>query len=422
MAFVCRDCLSTGAGPDGRCGACGSSRAVLHPELDTLAIAHLDCDAFYAAVEKRDNPAIADQPVIVGGGKRGVVLTCCYIARRYGLRSAMPMFKALKACPHATVVRPDMAKYRAVGRQVRALMLDVSPMVEPLSVDEAFLDLAGTERLHGGAPARTLAGLAARIEAEIGITVTIGLSYNKFLAKAASGLGKPRGFAVIGRAEAPAFLGAQPVSLLWGVGEALQSRLAADGITRISQLQAMAEDALVRRYGAIGSRLWRFARGEDERTVIPGHARKSLSAETTFADDLRDASALKARLWPLCEKVSAALKAEEIGGRTVTLKLKTARFALRTRAATLPHPTQLAETIWRAGERLLEREADGTAFRLIGIGVSGFSPAEACDPLDLADPDSFRRAAIERAIDAVRARFGPDALAKGRRGDRERHG
>jgi len=421
MAFVCRDCLSTEAGPDGRCGACGSSRALLHPELDTLAIAHLDCDAFYAAVEKRDNPAIADQPVIVGGGQRGVVLTCCYIARRYGVRSAMPMFKALKACPQATVVRPDMAKYRRVGREVKALMLDVTPMVEPLSVDEAFLDLSGTERLHGGAPARTLARLAARIEAEIAITVTIGLSYNKFLAKAASGIGKPRGFCVVGRGDAPGFLAAQPVSLLWGVGEALQARLAADGITRIAQIQGMAEAGLVRRYGSIGSRLWRFSRGEDDRSVVPGHARKSLSSETTFAEDLRDPAALKGRLWPLCERVSAALKEEGIGGRTVTLKLKTARFALRTRAATLPHPTQLAETIWRAGERLLAREADGTAFRLIGIGVSGFVPAEDCDPLDLADPDSSRRAAVERTIDAVRARFGPEALGKGRRGERGRY-
>ncbi|MGE0746683.1 MAG: DNA polymerase IV [Rhodospirillales bacterium] len=421
MGFVCRDCLSTEAGPDGRCGACGSSRVIAHPELGSLAIAHLDCDAFYAAVEKRDNPAIADQPVIVGGGKRGVVLTCCYIARRYGIRSAMPMFKALQACPQATIVRPDMAKYRRVGREVRALMLDVTPMVEPLSVDEAFLDLSGTERLHGGAPARTLARLAARIEAEIAITVTIGLSYNKFLAKAASGTGKPRGFPVVGRGDATAYLAAQPVNLLWGVGEALQARLAADGITRIAQIQGMAEEALVRRYGDIGRRLWRFSRGEDDRSVVPGHVRKSLSSETTFADDLRDAAALKARLWPLCERVSAALKEEGIGGRTVTLKLKTARFALRTRAATLPHPTQLAETIWRAGERLLAREADGTAFRLIGIGVSGFAPAADCDPLDLADPDSFRRAAVERTIDAVRARFGPDALGKGRRGERRRY-
>jgi len=421
MGFVCRDCLSTEAGPDGRCGACGSSRVIVHPELGTLAIAHLDCDTFYAAVEKRDNPSIADRPVIVGGGKRGVVLTCCYIARRYGVRSAMPMFKALKACPQATIVRPDMAKYRRVGREVRALMLDVTPMVEPLSVDEAFLDLSGTERLHGGAPARTLARLAVRIESEIAITVTIGLSYNKFLAKAASGTGKPRGFCVVGRGDAPSYLAAQPVSLLWGVGEALQARLAADGITRIAQVQDMPEAALVRRYGDIGRRLWRFSRGEDDRSVVPGHVRKSLSSETTFSDDLRDAAGLKARLWPLCERVSAALKEEGIGGRTVTLKLKTARFALRTRAATLPHPTQLAETIWRAGERLLDREADGTAFGLSGIGVSGFAPAADCDPLDLADPDSFRRAAVERTIDAVRARFGPEALGKGRPGERGRH-
>ncbi|MBM3485304.1 MAG: DNA polymerase IV [Alphaproteobacteria bacterium] len=415
MGYVCRDCQSTAAPEDGRCTACGSGRILAHPELDGLTIAHLDCDAFYANVEKRDNPALADKPVIVGGRKRGVVLTCCYIARRYGVRSAMPMFKALRRCPDAVVIRPDMEKYRAIGAEVRELMRAVTPQVEPLSVDEAFMDLGGTERLHGGSPARTLARLARRIEADIGITVSIGLSYNKFLAKIASGLDKPRGFSIIGRAEAVPFLAGQPVDLMWGVGAQFKAHLVGDGIATIADLQAIDEATLVARYGTIGSRLYWFARGEDERTVNPGRERKSVSAETTFEDDIADHATLEARLWPLCEKVSARLKDDEIGGDAVTLKLKTARFRLITRAVTLGHPTQLAETIYRAGVHLLAREINGNAYRLIGIGVAGLVEAAHCDPPDLADPGSLRRAAVERTIDAVRARFGDDALVKGRR-------
>ncbi len=415
MPVLCRDCLS-GANPPGAagCAACGSVRLVVHDELERLTIAHLDCDAFYAAVEKRDDPALADKPVIIGGGKRGVAMTCCYIARRFGVHSAMPMYKALAACPDAIVIRPDMEKYGRVGREVRAVMLEATPLVEPISIDEAFLDLSGTERLHGGSAARTLADLALRIDDRIGITVSAGLSYNKFLAKIASGLDKPRGFSVIGRAEAVGFLAEQPVRLLWGVGEVMQARLAADGIMRIGELQNISEAELVARYGRLGSRLARFSRGLDRRPVDNRSGRKSLSAETTFADDISDPRALERRLWRLSEKVSHRLKNEGIGGRTVTLKLKRADFKLRTRAATLAQPTQLAEVIWRAGTRLLGREADGTRFRLIGIGVSNYAPAAECDPPDLADPGSFRRKEIERTMDSVRERFGRDAIVKGR--------
>jgi DNA polymerase-4 len=415
MPVLCRDCLS-GASPQGAtgCAACGSVRLLVHDELERLAIAHLDCDAFYAAVEKRDDPTLADKPVIIGGRKRGVAMTCCYIARRFGVHSAMPMYKALAACPDAVVIRPDMEKYGRVGREVRAVMVEATPLVEPISIDEAFLDLSGTERLHGGSPARTLADLALRIEDRIGITVSAGLSYNKFLAKIASGLDKPRGFSVIGRAEAVGFLAEQPVRLLWGVGEVMQARLASDGITRIGQLQELPEAELTERYGRLGSRLARFSRGLDRRRVDSRSGRKSLSAETTFSNDISDPKALERRLWRLSEKVSARLKNEGIGGRTVTLKLKRADFKLRTRAATLPHPTQLAEVIWREGARLLGREADGTRFRLIGIGVSNYATAAECDPPDLADPGSFRRKEIERTMDSVRQRFGRGAIVKGR--------
>ena len=272
--------------------ACGGPRLVRHPELDALSVAHVDCDAFYATVEKRDNPAIADKPVIVGGGSRGVVAAACYVARTFGVHSAMPMFKALKACPHAIVIPPDMQKYARVGREVRDAMLALTPAVEPLSIDEAFLDLSGTERVHGAAPAVTLARFQRRVETEIGVTVSVGLSHNKFLAKIASDLDKPRGFAVIGRAETLAFLAERPVSIIWGVGKAMQERLARDGITTIAHLREMRRRTLVRRYGSMGLRLARLARGEDFRAVSPDRRAKSISAETTFDRDVEAESDL----------------------------------------------------------------------------------------------------------------------------------
>ncbi len=415
MVGLCRDCfIGVDDRGDGACPGCGSVRCVHHDELDRLSVAHLDCDAFYAAVEKRDAPDLADKPVLVGSGRRGVVMAACYVARRYGVHSAMPMFKALRACPDAVVVRPDMRKYAAVGREIRAMMGEAAPTVEAISIDEAFLDLAGAERLHRASAARTVACLVDRIEREIGVTVSVGLSDNKFLAKLASGLGKPRGFQVIGRAEAADFLAPRPVRLIRGVGKAMEKRLAEDGITTIGQLQRTDEARLEARYGAIGRRLARFSRGQDDRRIVRSAGRKSLSAETTFAEDLSTCEDLSARLWRLCEKVSRRLKDEEIGARTITLKLKTARFRLKTRSTTLPDPTQLADAIFRAGSALLAREADGTAYRLIGIGTSHYATAAESDPPSLADPGARRRREVERAIDAIRDRFGEDSIGHGR--------
>ena len=419
MPTLCRSCRRTAEdsaenGNGVQCTGCGSDLLVTHPELLRLSTAHIDCDSFYASVEKRDNPDLAEKPVLVGGRKRGVVMAACYIARRYGVHSAMPMFKALKACPDAVVIKPDMKKYGIVGREVREMMRGITPLVEPISIDEAFLDLAGTERLHGASPAETLAQLAADIRAEHGITVTVGLSHNKFLAKLASGLNKPHGFTVIGQDETVAFLAEQPVSRIWGVGRVFQRRLERDGITTIGQLQGYDAAELARRYGEIGNRLARLSHGRDDRRVVPGGGRKSLSSETTFGEDISDPERLKRILWRQTEKVSSGVKKEEIGGRTVTLKLKTARFAIRTRSRTLPHPTQLADVIYAAAAPLLEKEADGTAYRLLGIGLSEFAPADHCDPIDLADPDSQRRKRVESAMDDLRERFGRDAIGKGR--------
>ncbi len=415
MSARCRGCGAEAApGPARRCPHCGERRSVSHPDLDLLWIAHIDCDAFYAAVEKRDDPKLRQRPVIVGGGHRGVVAACCYVARLSGVRSAMPMFRALKLCPDAVVIPPNMAKYQAVGAQVRELMLSVTPLVEPLSIDEAFLDLAGTEAVHGGPPARTLIRLARRIEDEIGITVSIGLSANKFLAKIASDLDKPRGFAVIGRVEARDFLATRPVGLIYGVGEATRRRLAQRGILTIGQLQQTSERALSAEFGAIGRRLYRFARGEDDRKVDPNAPTKSISAETTFDDDLSAKEALLAELWPLAQTVSRRLKRAELAAQTVAIKMKTADFKLLTRHRRLPDPSQLAEVLYQAAMPLVEREADGRAFRLIGIGAEALVEAMYADPPDLLENGTARRVGIERALDAVEAELGPGLLTRGR--------
>jgi DNA polymerase-4 len=413
MAGFCRECLTDVPDRAARCPACGSPRLVRHPALDRLAIAHVDCDAFYAAIEKRDDPSLGDKPLIIGGGKRGVVSTACYIARTYGIRSAMPMFQARRLCPHAAVVPPDMAKYAGVGREVRAMMLGLTPLVEPLSIDEAFLDLSGTERLHGRSPAKSLAAFARTVEDRIGITVSIGLSENKFLAKLASDLDKPRGFSVLSRAEAAAFLAPRPVTFIWGVGKAMGAALAREGFRIIADLQRADETELMRRFGTEGLRLARLAHGIDARTVSAERETKSVSAETTFETDIAAFRELERTLWRLSEKVSGRLKAKELAGSTVTLKLKTADFRLRTRARSLPAPTQLAAKIFAAGRELLEREADGTKFRLLGIGVSALaSPADA-DPADLVDRRGARDKAAEHAVDRLRAKFGREAVVKG---------
>ncbi len=421
LSGFCRDCLEPAPAAASRCRACGSPRLVRHPELFRLSIAHLDCDAFYAAIEKRDDPSLADKPVIIGGGKRGVVSTACYVARIHGVRSAMPMFKALAACPDAVVIRPNMEKYAKVGREVRTLMLELTPLVEPLSIDEAFMDLSGTERLHHAPPALSLARLSRRIDSELGISFSIGLSFNKFLAKVASDLEKPRGFSVIGEAEALDFLRDRPVGLIWGVGKAMQSRLAADGITTIGAIQHRDEGELARRYGSIGLRLARLSRAEDHRKVDPHGEMKSVSAETTFDGDIADLKALKAILRTLSEKVSRRLKKTDLAGRTVTLKLKTADFRLRTRSRQLPDPTRLADRIYSAGTGLLTREIDGTRFRLLGIGISDFTDSSLADPRDLADPDAGKRAAAEAAIDTIRGKFGNHAVELGLVLDGPRH-
>lgn len=398
-----------------RCETCESARIIAHPELFLLSIAHLDCDAFYAAIEKRDDPSLEDKPVIIGGGVRGVVSTACYVARTYGVRSAMPMFKAREACPDAIIIKPNMEKYAKVGREVRKMMLDLTPMVEPLSIDEAFMDLTGTARIHDGPPAVTLARLQARIQRELGVTASVGLSHNKFLAKMASDLDKPRGFSVIGQAETLAFLARQPVTMIWGVGAAMASKLEQDGVKTIAQLQKIDAVTLGKRYGEIGLRLARLAQGDDKRAVKPERETKSVSAETTFNADMRDVKWLEDVLWELCEKVSARMKASGFEGRTITLKLKSAAFKTVTRRTTLEQPSNLARIAFAAAKPLLHDAAQGKHYRLIGVGFSGLSFVgdNVSAPTFFGDGNE-KIARTEKAIDAIREKFGRDAVKAGR--------
>ncbi len=414
MQTLCRECGARPPPDAEECPACGAGLVARHAELHDLEIAHLDCDAFYAAIEKRDRPELRDVPVIVGGRHRGVVAACCYIARTYGVHSAMPMFQALRACPHATVIKPDMKKYVAVGREVRAMMQSLTPLVEPLSIDEAFMDLSGTRSLHRASAAETLARLVRRIEAELCITVSIGLSYNKFLAKIASDLDKPRGFSVIGRGEARSFLADKPVGLLWGVGKAMRERLGRDGITTIGELAQFDEAELVSRYGKLGRRLSMCSNGEDDRAVEPGREAKSLSSEITLDRDLSDFSELRPILWRLAETVARRMKKAGVAGQGVTLKLKTADFRIITRNVRLQRSTQFAEDLFNAAEPLLARETDGRAFRLIGIGTQRLVATSESVQGDLFGGAGPGESKIETVVDAVREKFGDEAIGVGR--------
>ncbi|MQQ08054.1 DNA polymerase IV [Epibacterium sp. SM1979] len=414
MEALCRDCLSVIA-PARRCPHCGSPRILKHKELFSLSIAHMDCDAFFASVEKRDNPELADKPVIVGGGKRGVVSTACYLARIRGVRSAMPMFQALKLCPDAVVVKPRMQAYVEVSRQVRAMMDELTPVVEPLSLDEAFMDLTGTEKLHNAPPAIMLARLVKRMKDELGITGSIGLSHNKFLAKVASDLDKPRGFSVIGLEETQEFLRDKPVRLIWGIGPAAQESLAKAGIRTFSDLIRWEQQDLVQRFGSMGERLFHLARGQDRRRVSSRTPMKSISTETTFFEDTQNLKVLDGHLWRLAEKVADRAKAKGLAGRVVTLKLKRANHSTLTRRTSLRDATQIADQIYRTSRDMLDSAVAEGPFRLIGCGISDLVPESQADmTADLLDPKAGQRANAERAADKIRAKFGDGAILKGR--------
>ncbi|MGR3714548.1 MAG: DNA polymerase IV [Shimia sp.] len=414
MPAVCRDCLNE-LETTKRCPECGSLRVTSHPELFELSIAHMDCDAFYASVEKRDNPDLIDKPVIIGGGKRGVVSTACYVARIRGVRSAMPMFQALKLCPDAVVIKPRMNAYVEVSRAIRAMMDEMTPVIEPLSLDEAFLDMTGTAKLHGAPPAVMLARLTKRMKDELGVTGSVGLSHNKFLAKVASDLDKPRGFSVIGKAETDDFLRDKPVRMIWGIGPVAQENLERAGIRTFTDLLRWDQQGLIARFGNAGYRLWHLARGLDKRKISAHAPIKSISNETTFFEDTASTDILDGHLWRLSEKVSDRAKAKDLAGRVVTLKLKRANFSSISRRVSLRDATQMADALYRTARGLFDQVGDEGPYRLIGVGLADLVPATQADlSADLLDPQASQRAKAERATDAIRERFGADAILKGR--------
>jgi DNA polymerase-4 len=415
MPALCRDCLTTFETAPKRCSQCGLPRITVHPELFTLSIAHMDCDAFYASVEKRDNPELASKPVIIGGGQRGVVSTACYVARVRGVKSAMPMFQALKLCPEAIVVRPRMEEYVKASKAIRAMMQDLTPAIEPLSLDEAFMDMTGTNKLHGAPPAVMLAKLIKRMKGELGLTGSIGLSHNKFLAKVASDLDKPRGFSVIGKAETNSFLLDKPIGLIWGVGAVAKESLGKAGIQTFSDLLRWDRQDLNQRFGSLGDRLWHLARGHDLRRVTSDAPVKSISNETTFFEDTSDSDILDGHIWRLAEKVSDRAKARDMAGRVVTLKLKRKDHKSLSRRVTLRDPTQIADRIYRTARDLFDQVGPQGPYRLIGVGLSDLvGDADSDLTSDLLDPNAAKRTKAERATDAIRAKFGSDAIVKGR--------
>ena len=413
MPALCRDCLATfDTAP--RCPNCGRPRVVAHEELFELSIAHMDCDAFYASVEKRDNPDLANKPVIIGGGRRGVVSTACYIARIRGVKSAMPMFQALKLCPEAVIVRPRFDAYVEASRAIREMMEELTPSIEPLSLDEAFMDLGGTARLHGAPPAVMLARLVKRMREELGLTGSIGLSHNKFLAKVASDLEKPRGFSIIGKAETAAFLRDKPVRLIWGVGASGQASLEKAGIRTFSDLLRWERTDLHARFGSMGDRLWHLARGQDRRPVARDPRMKSISNETTFGEDTAAIDILDGHIWRMAEKVSDRAKAKGLAGRVVVLKLKRADHKLITRRTTIHEPTNIADKLYRTARDLFDAVDHQSPYRLLGVGLSDISKAESGIAGDLLDPQGEKRARAELATDKIREKFGADAILKGR--------
>ena len=375
----------------------------------------MDCDSFYASVEKRDCPELIDKPVIIGGGRRGVVSTACYIARIRGVHSAMPIYRALKLCPDAVVIRPRMKLYAEISLQIRKMMLELTPSVEPISLDEAFLDLGGTQRLHKKPPAVLLAELTNRIKNELGLTGSIGLSHNKFLAKVASDLNKPNGFSIIGKRETEKFLFNKPVNILWGVGAGTKEKLEAMGIKTLSDLLRWEESDFVRKFGISGKRLKALASGKDNRRVMAERLIKSISNETTFGEDILKHEILIGHLWRMCEKVSDRAKSREIAGKVGVIKLKTDKHRLITRRLTFKEPTNMADRLFNALEPLLKSEIKEVKFRLLGVTLTDICDQKYADLTnDLLDPNAQNRQKAELATDKIRRKFGVNAVIKGR--------
>lgn len=410
MPTLCRDCFLFEEIVVAKCPNCGSRRLVSHKDLESLNIAHIDCDAFYAAIHKREDNALLDKPVIVGGGNRGVVATACYIARGYGIKSAMPMFRALKLCPDAIVIKPNMDLYSTAARKIREMMFALTPLVEPVSIDEAYLDLSGTERLHGKKPAQLVAELAKDIENQIGISVSIGLSVNKFLAKTASDMDKPRGFYALSQSDVQTILWPRKIGFLHGVGPQSVKKLNMTGYDTIEDIAKADPQKLFLTFGDFGNRIYKMAHGNDSRKLDTNSKRKSISSETTLFEDLDGKEALYPILKNLAERVAKSARKKNIAGITVSLKLKTASFRNINRQVTLNEPTQTARAMLNAIVPVFEREMGKGPYRLIGIGLNDLVSPENADLGDLINTKAQKHASLERALDKISDKFGNTAI------------
>jgi DNA polymerase-4 len=411
---LCRDCFATLYG-EKRCPKCHSPRILYHKELFCLNIAHVDCDAFYASIEKSMNEELVDKPLIVGGGSRGIVTTCCYIARISGVKSAMPVYIAKKLCPRAIIVPPRMSLYRKISRLIYSKMTRLTPKVETIALDEAYLDLSGTKQLHGKTPAELLVELAKEIENEVNLSISIGLSENRFLAKLASSLNKPRAFTVIGKEEKHDFIRNLPVTSIPGVGPKLSKKLKKNSIEKISQLVALGQNRLEKQYGTYGKTLWNFARGEDSKIVEPNSIRKSISKEITFEADLKKETDLKRALWLLSEKVSDELKSKRICGRTITLKLKRSDFKVVSMSYTADQPFKMAEELYQSSLALLVKKLFLAPFRLLGLSISRLIIDEEDGGFEKSfDTTYIKIKKTELAMDKIRSKFGKKSIIKGR--------
>ena len=433
--FVCRNCQLAGhygfhEEQDGlavpNCPSCASPRVVLHAELFSLTMAHIDCDAFYCSVEKRDNPNLQDKPVIVGGGERGVVAAACYVARKYGIRSAMPTWQARKACADLVIIKPRMEHYQQIGKQIKQMMLSLTPLVQPLSIDEAFLDLSGTEKVHRKTPAEALVAFQAMVKAEIGVSVSVGLAPNKSMAKIASDQDKPDGFYVIGQAESKSWLNDKPVKILFGLGQVASKKLNAAGLQTCGDIAACSPAKLESLIGRDARRIKQLACGIDPRHVEVSRDAKSISSETTFARNVDSLPDLLSIADGLLQTVSWRLKASELKATHVHIKLKRPNHRILSRSARLDKPTQMAHRLFEVASSLIEKEAAPKKFwRLLGIGVSVarveknannlFAEEEAELFEEQGDAHKERKDKLEEAIDHVRARLGAEAVKTGRR-------
>jgi DNA polymerase IV len=391
---------------------------------EPMTILHVDMDAFYASVEQRDHAELRGKPVIVGGVHgRGVVCAASYEARKFGVKSAMPISTARRLCPQGVFIPVRMRHYAEISRQIRAIFFSFTPLVEPLSLDEAFLDVHGCEGLFGPAP-EIGRQINQRIRAETGLVASVGVAANKYLAKLASDYGKPDGFVVLPPDKVTEFLSPLPVSRIWGVGAKGEKRLHDMGIHTIGQIVAMPEKTLSDRFGEMGRHIWRLANGQDDRTVVPDREAKSVSTETTFAEDIGDCTILRVCLLDLVDHLAFRLRQERIWARTIEVKIRSSDFRTATRSTTLAMATNLTNVIWKAAVDLFERSLTSELLpvRLLGVGATKLTRGPIVQGNLFDDHSHQRDSALDQTIDTIRAQFGNGSIQRGSLMDRSKDG